>query len=173
MTANENWRTVKGFTRYEVSDRGNVRNKHTKVAKAIRGTPTGYRITDLKENGEKHTKYIHRLVAEAFLDNPLDLPHVNHKDEDKANNSVENLEWCSVSQNNSYNGRAKRIGMHHREHHPLCKAVRCVETGVVYRSVREAGRHTSICSMGISYCLNGKQKSAGGYRWEVVADGDY
>lgn len=168
MIANEEWRPVKGYTRYEVSDKGNVRNIHTKVPKAVRKTKTGYLIADLKENGKKSTKYVHRMVAEAFLPNPEALPQINHKDENKSNNMVDNLEWCSVSYNNTYNGRAKKVGEHHKENHPSCKRVRCVETGKEYVSVREASRKTGICGMCISYCLNGKQNHAGGYRWEVV-----
>ena len=168
MITNERWKDIKGFTRYEVSDLGRVRNKYNKKLKAIRCAKNGYCITDLKEDGVKSTKYIHRLVSEAFVDNPNNLPCVNHKDEDKTNNRFDNLEWCTVAYNNTYNDRAKKVGKHHRTHHPLCKHIRCIETGEIFTSVRDAGRKTNICSMSISYCLNGKQKTAGGYRWEVV-----
>lgn len=169
MITDEEWKDIKGYTRYEVSNKGRVRIKKTKVLKALRQTKTGYMITDLKENGEKQTRYVHRLVCKAFIANELNLPCVNHKDENKQNNDINNLEWCTVSYNNSYNGRAKRVGNTHKIQGTTGKKVRNIDTGQCYVSVREAGRKIGISSMGISYCLNGKQKSAGGYRWEVVA----
>ena len=97
MITDEEWKDIKGYTRYEVSNKGRVRIKKTKVLKALRQTKTGYMITDLKENGEKQTRYVHRLVCKAFIANELNLPCVNHKDENKQNNDINNLEWCTVS----------------------------------------------------------------------------
>lgn len=168
MITNEEWKKVNGFTKYEVSNFGRVRNIHTKELKAIRKTKTGYCITDLKENGKKKTAYIHRLVAEAFVENAFYLPCINHKDENKANNHADNLEWCTIAYNNNYHGRAKRVGEHHKKHHPLCKKVMCVETKEIFHSIQEASRKKNINHMCIAYCLNGKQKSAGGFRWVVV-----
>ena len=102
MNTNEKWKKINGYKNYEVSSKGNIRNIHTKKYKAVRKTKTGYLITDLKENGTKQTKYIHRLVAEAFVANLNNYPCVNHKDENKDNNCVENLEWCTVAYNNNY-----------------------------------------------------------------------
>lgn len=168
MITSEEWKTVVGHETYEVSNKGRVRSKKTNKIKAIRQTKTGYCITDLKENGVQQTSYIHRMVAQAFIPNDEELPYINHKDENKSNNCVDNLEWCSASYNNTYNDRAKKVGEYHKTHHPNCKKVMCVETGETFHSVRMAGRITGICSMSISYCLNGKQKTAGGYTWKVV-----
>lgn len=68
----------------------------------------GYQMVVLINNGIRNYQYVHRLVAEAFLPNPSNYPLVNHKDENKENNNVENLEWCSPSYNTSYNGAAKK-----------------------------------------------------------------
>ena len=168
MKSKEIWKNVKGYTRYEISNLGKVRNSATKRLKAVRKTKTGYCITDLKENGVKKTKYIHRLVAEAFLDNRCDFPCINHRDENKQNNKAENLEWCTIAYNNTYNARAKRIGDILKHTIKTRKRVRSIENGEIYMSVREAGRKLGISPMGISYCLNGKQKTAGGFQWEVV-----
>lgn len=107
---------------YAVSNLGNV-----KANERIINTKTGNRkykekilkpeITNdghlrvvLCEAGKKKRVFIHRLVAEAFIPNPNNLPVVNHKDEDPSNNYVENLEWCTIAYNNAYNNRHQKIG---------------------------------------------------------------
>ena len=164
----EIWEKIKDFDNYIVSNKGNVINTKFGILKKQRNTKTGYKIIDLKENGKKKTQYIHRLVAEAFLPNLKKLPQVNHKDENKGNNNVENLEWCTISYNNTYKGRAKKIGLKHRNNHPLCKKVKNINTGEIFNSIRAAARTYNINGMGISYCINGKQKTAAGCKWEVV-----
>ena len=64
--------------------------------------PKGYKTVTLTKDGKTKTVYVHRIVAEAFIDNQDNLPMVNHKDEDKTNNFVENLEWCTPSYNRTY-----------------------------------------------------------------------
>ena len=171
MTTNELWRAVKGFTRYEVSDCGAVRNIHTKEVKAIRYTKTGYCITDLKENGKKKTAYVHRLVAEAFVDNPGNLPHVNHIDENKQNNTAVNLEWCSAEYNNRYGTHNARI--------KATKTDRCgkrvakvdILTGdvlCVFASITEAAESVGVTKQAIKYALEEEGRTSGGYRWVVI-----
>lgn len=97
----EIWKDIKGFRElYQVSNLGRIRRKDTlKVLKPLT-ISKGYKGVRLYKTTEKATtKKIHRLVAEYFIDNPLDLPQVNHKDGNKSNNKVDNLEWCS----NEYN----------------------------------------------------------------------
>lgn len=105
------------------------------------------------KNGKRIHKRIHRLVAETFIPNPSNLPQVNHKDENKMNNSVENLEWCDNKYNSTYS---------------MGKPIKCVETGVIYCSLREASRAMDIPVVSISYALNKKLKTAGGYHWVCV-----
>ena len=70
----------------------------------------GYKVVSLTKNGITKTVFVHRIVAEAFLENEQGLPMVNHKDEDKTNNLLENLEWCDAQYNTLYgNGRKKRL----------------------------------------------------------------
>lgn len=111
----EVWRTVAGYDgRYEVSNLGNVRshyNGRTKMLKPMisAGKYNGYAMVTLyaAPNIGRKVK-VHRLVAEAFIPNPDNLPIINHKDEDRTNNSVDNLEWCTKAYNNAYNGAYER-----------------------------------------------------------------
>lgn len=171
MVTNEEWKLVDGFTRYEVSNKGNVRNVHTKVLKAIRRTKTGYCVTDLKENGYKKTAYIHRLVAEAFLVNAFSLPCINHKDENKANNCVDNLEWCSVEYNNKYGTHNERIKTTKtRIYGKRIAQVDC-KTGKLikeYESMTEAAKAVGITKQAINWAIAKSTHSAGGFRWVVV-----
>lgn len=165
MFTAEIWKKAVGYETFEVSNLGRVKNTRLGIIKAQRKTHNGYLIVTLKGNGVKHTEYVHRLVAKAFIDNPKQFPSVNHIDENKENNCVNNLEWCSILYNNCFAGRAKRVGDHHKQNHSKCKQVKNLDTNEIYVSVREAGRQTGICSMSISACLSGKQKHAGGFRW--------
>jgi len=94
------WKDVVGFEGlYKVSDKGEVYGvKRDKVLKP-KINKNGYKELGLYIKGKAHFKYIHRLVAEAFLENKDNLREVNHIDSNKKNNSLENLEWCSSSQN--------------------------------------------------------------------------
>lgn len=166
--SDEIWAKIEGYNNYMVSNKGDIFNIKTGCIKAKRKTKNGYLITDLKEGGRRRTVYIHRIVATAFLLNKEMLPCVNHKDENKINNNVENLEWCTVGYNNCYNNRQKRAGYTLRKTSPFRKRIRNIDTGEIFISVREAGRKMGITAICISYCLSGKQKHAGGYRWEVV-----
>ena len=116
----------------------------------------------LCKNGERQLGLVHRLVAEAFIPNPENLPLVNHKDENKHNNCVDNLEWCSHAYNNSYGSRTKRT----------CKPVKCIETGIVYDSTVQAGKLTGVNRVYITNCCNNKKLSAGGFHWEYVKENE-
>lgn len=121
--SSETWAPVKGYEGlYEVSDLGNIkgvdrvisRNGHPMRVKGrmIRqqAMPNGYMSVNLKNSGDSKRHYVHRVVASSFLFNGANLPEVNHKDEDKKNNCVSNLEWVTRSQNLKHNnGAAKRV----------------------------------------------------------------
>lgn len=107
----EVWKMINGFEGlYEVSTFGHVRNCLTgKPVRPYRHTK-GYLRVDLIKDGKRHHKRVHRLVAEAFLSNPEDKPQVNHRDFDKTNNRVWNLEWCTDHENKEYSKRYSGIG---------------------------------------------------------------
>lgn len=122
----EIWRDIKGLEKwFEVSNKGRIRSKdrivrsgkgwHREIKGCILKTRTqanGYKAAHLRvsEIGyDRTTVLVHRLVAEAFIPNPNNYPCVNHKDEDKTNNCVENLEWCTVAMNNSYGTRVEKV----------------------------------------------------------------
>lgn len=155
----EIWRDIEGYEGlYQVSNYGKVKNVNTnKILKQFL-TDKGYCKVSLSNCGnEKHLR-VHRLVAEAFISNPDNLPQINHKDEDKTNNRVENLEWCDCKYNINYGTRLERIS----------KRVLCIETGIIYNSINEAARQTGIFNSSICNVCNGKRKSAGKYHWEYV-----
>ena len=103
----EEWKNVIGYEGlYEVSNTGNVRNvKRNTLLRLSKNQ--GYIQVWLYKNGIRAGLKVHRLVAEAFLPNPDNLPQVNHKDEDKTNNRVENLEWCTAKYNTNYGHRTE------------------------------------------------------------------
>lgn len=143
----EVWKQIKDYPEYEVSNLGRVR-KGTKLRTKLPRSD-GYRTVNI----EGLNKYVHRLVAEAFLPNPQNLPCVNHKDENKSNNSVNNLEWCDYSYNARYSYAVK---------------VKCLETGKVYDCITDAVKDTGISHSHISKCSRGIEKTAGGYHWLLI-----
>ena len=112
----EEWRPIEGYEGlYEVSNLGRVRSLDRFYYRLHKGkvlSPTkdryGYLTVTLNCNGKSKTIKIHRLVAQAFLPNPDNLPQVNHKDEDKTNNNVDNLEWCTAKYNVNFGTRQER-----------------------------------------------------------------
>ncbi len=85
---------------YEVSSKGQISNYRKILSPFVNNS--GYLVIDLKVNGSRSKKLVHRLVAETFLGNPLNKKEVNHKDGNKLNNSIENLEWVTSSENKKH-----------------------------------------------------------------------
>ena len=175
----EEWRDIKGFEgKYMVSNLGRVKSlnyRRTGKEKIMKGADNGhgYLFVELCKDGKTKTCRINRLVAQAFLENPQNLPEVNHKNEDKTDNRVENLEWCSKLYNINYGTGIKRSAEKRAEkmiNNPkLSKPVFSVnkESGLImwWQSAKEAERQTGIPQGNISNCCNGKLKSAGGHIW--------
>lgn len=101
---------------YEVSNIGNIRRVGKDLPLKPLPLKNKYMRVDLSKNGIAIHKSVHRLVAQAFIANPLNLSSVNHKDLDKSNNSVDNLEWCSCKQNSEHASNNDRF-LSEEEHH--------------------------------------------------------
>lgn len=135
----------------------------------------GYKVVSLTKDGETKTKFVHRLVAEAFLDNPDNLPMVNHKDEDKTNNFLENLEWCTALYNNTYGNapkkRAKKLrGRESEKRIPVIQRNLDGEFINWHPSITEAAKSVNSRPQAISAVCNGERKSNRGYVW--IFDGE-
>lgn len=169
----EEWRDVVGYEGiYQVSNLGSVRSllfNKTKILKQGCAT-NGYLFVNLWKNKKARPHRIHRLVAEAFLPNPNNLPCVNHKDETRDNNILENLEWCSYSYNLSYGSRAEKCiaTRNARKGHSAEKIVlQCDMQGNVikeWKSLMELSRN-GIRRARIQECFSGKRKVYKGYLW--------
>ena len=110
MGKTEQWKVIEGFDLYEISNTGKIRNKKGKILKPF-DNGKGYLKFTLKQDGRRKSKYIHRLVASAFIPNPDNKPFINHIDNDPTNNCSENLEWCTHQENIDWmneQNRAKR-----------------------------------------------------------------
>ena len=157
MSKIEIWKDIDGFNgKYQVSNQGNVRTcdyygKGIKFDLTKTLTADGYELVGLN----KKLHYVHRLVAQAFIDNPNYLPQVNHKNEIKTDNRADNLEWCTVSYNNSYGSRI------HKYQKPI---IAITEDGEIeqYPSVKKASESIGVTPSAISNALHGKAKTIKG-----------
>lgn len=121
----EEWKTLEGFDNHQyggylISNYGRVKNGHGKILYLV-VTKKGYNKVQLYSNCKKKSPFVHRLVAKTFIPNPENLPQVNHKDTNKANNHVDNLEWCTNKQN-AHHALANNLMVIHRgDNHPSAK----------------------------------------------------
>ena len=160
----EKWKEIKDYDgEYYVSNFGRVRNK-TRLLNPYK-TQKGYRGVRLTKNNVVKNYLVHRLVAMAFIDNPNNYPTINHKDENKENNRIDNLEWCSYSYNNNYGNRNKTVS--EKMSKPV---VRIDEFGNITRfeSLREGAEKSKCCHGNVWKVLSGKRKTTGGYKWEYA-----
>lgn len=166
MNDKEIWENVVGYEGlYQVSTVGRVRslervdaNGHTVKEKILTSFPNkgGYYKANLYRDGKMEVKSVHRLVAETFIPNPDNLPQVNHKDEDKGNNLVENLEWCTASYNTNYGTRNERAAKANKQ------AIYVItDSGHRYYfdSARKAAEILGLKVCSVSDCLHGRQKT--------------
>ena len=131
----------------------------------------GYKVVTLTKDGKMTNLYVHRIVAEAFLPNPDNLPMVNHKDEDKANNFLENLEWCTAAYNRTYGNaiekQAKTLrGRESGKRTPVIQKYADGKFANRYDSISEAALSVNGAVGAISAVCKGKRKLAYGFRWE-------
>lgn len=177
----EEWKDIKGYEGiYQVSNLGKVKSldriikysngksNHTK-GKILNGydNSNGYWYVDLYGHDKKRRKKsVHILVAETFIDNPDNLPCVNHKDENTYNNKYYNLEWCTYKYNNNYGSHAEKsrlshIGKNTGKDNVNSKKVICITTGKVFDCIKQASEYYHIENLRshISSFCNGNRKN--------------
>lgn len=168
----EVWKDIPNYEGlYQVSNLGRIKSfrKCTKhrwqneyILKPSKSN-NGYLQVTLYDNTVRHKFLVHRLVAEAFIQNPQELPHVNHKDENRYNNSVNNLEWCTAEYNNAY-GTA-RVRMIDTKSTPIEQRTLDGKLIAVYRSTRIASELLGINRGTLKDAIN-KGRPCSGYLWK-------
>jgi len=163
MSVFETFVKVEGFDNYEVSNLGKIRNiKSRRILKPFLQN-NGYLMHALYGHDKKKFLLLHRILATAFVDNPEGKPCVNHIDENKLNNDLSNLEWCTAKENARHGTRIKRIAEK--------RSIEVVQLDLndnvlnTFESMVQAERETGIDASSITKCCKGKRKSAGGYKW--------
>ena len=149
---------------YAITEDGKVWGYRHQGFMAQRKNRGGYLYTNIRKNGKRVTYEVHRLVAKAYLPNPENLPQVNHKDEDKTNNHVDNLEWVTCKENVNHGTRTARIAA------ARSKPVYCAELDKVFPSIKVAAQVLGIGACGISQTCLGNQKQTHGYHFKEVID---
>lgn len=156
---------INNFPNYLISKEGQVYSTKTNKIKIAEKNQNGYcRIELCNENGKKKF-YIHRLVAEAYIPNPNNYNQVNHKDLNKHNNKVDNLEWCSEAMNMQHNADNKPENSRKIFQFDLLEKNKLIGT---YNSIKEASEKNNINKTSIIHCCSGKYKKAGGYIWKYA-----
>ena len=173
---------IEGFANYQITDDGKVWSKNTKRYLTPTKSQDGYlRVKLCYGDGRYKNVSVHRIVAKMFIPNPNNYPQINHKDECKTNNTVENLEWCTQQDNNTYNGRhtkcAEKIKKSNtiRSGKPINQFTLDGKLVANYPTAWEASRQTGFTKQGIMIACHGGQMKKGkwvntfqykGYKWE-------
>lgn len=178
----ETWKHIDGYEKYQISNTGIVKSLdyHRQGIEKIlyqRIPENKYPYVVLCKNGKTKTFKVHRLVALMFIENPENKIYVNHKDGDKTNNRVENLEWVSALENNLHCYRV--LHKHPKIGFIFDKDKRSKEVEqylisekgheyrlATYSNARAASMITKISERSINSCCNGKYGQAGGYKWK-------
>lgn len=177
MSMEEVWKDIPSYEGYyQVSNLGRIkrlprhkptdkRKTHNNIRKPRLAENGYFRINLSKDNSVKWFG-IHRLVALAFIPNPDKLPVINHKDENKQNNRVDNLEWCDRVYNIQYGSRTERMAKTRGK--AVAQITKDGELVATYYSIGEAGRQTGLDHRVICRVCNGKAKLYHGFRWEFL-----
>ena len=157
------WRTVKEYDHYEVNNRGEIRHKKRKHILSPRKNSSGYLYVSFNINGRRRNFAVHRIVANAFIPNPNGYPEVNHKDYDRTNNNVGNLEWVSSSLNKHHAfQKEENCSSRGKEVNQYSKEGNFIKT---YSSISEAAKEMNCTVGAISNCCLGRSKTSKGFRW--------
>ena len=155
----EIWLPIKDYENYEISNLGRVRKKD-KILKQYKNDK-GYLYVSLSKNNKRKLFRVHRLVAITFIENPNNLPEVNHKDEDKTNNKVENLEWCTRLYNMKYgNTQEKATKTRYKKINQYDLSGNLIKTWDSIKEATETLKNTHIRDV-----LKGRRKTANNSYW--------
>lgn len=183
----EEWRTIENYPEYQVSSFGNVKSLKFGEERVLKqGICNGYCLVGLHKEGKRKNYFVHRLVATAFLPNPDNLPCINHKNEIKTDNCVDNLEFCTYQYNNIYGTKLERIskankGKKQSQEH-IEKKVKSHQKTILqlsksgniilckWESATQAEKELNILATNITKCCRGKYKTAGKYKWMYYED---
>ncbi len=212
MTLDEakEWNKINEFPMYSISKDGDVRNDKTGKLKKVYHDKHGYLCCKLYDNYRNREMKVHRLVAQAFISNPDNKPYINHINGVKDDNRIENLEWCTASENNyhawnildseerrrimakhahnrewsdesrekvSKNKKGKKLSEQGRKNISDAhkgkegnnkKSIECIETKVVYKSIKQASEDMGILRTSIQNVLSGLSENARGYHFRRV-----
>ena len=163
----EIWKPIKGYENiYEISNFGRIKSLLFKKKRFLKTRihPSGYELINLKGK----TFRVHYLVAQAFIPNFKNYQEINHKDENKQNNKVDNLEWCSRKYNCNYGTLPKKTADR------FGKKIAIIDNNgkerLYFSSAMSAERMLKIDHSSIIKCCKGKAKTAGGYQWSYVKE---
>jgi hypothetical protein len=164
----EEWRTIPDFPNYEITETGKIRHKEKKKTRKASPSKRGYPVISLRKDGKHYLRTIHILVAKTFIPNPENKPEINHKDGNKWNYNINNLEWTTRKENADH---ARRTGLHKSDGQK--RVAQFDRNGMilnVFDSVTNASKETGIGRCNISAVARGntRAKTAGGYYWRYI-----
>lgn len=145
----EEWKTIEGYENYEISSFGNCRKKGSEQNLKPQLNSAGYVRYELRKNGKTKMFFAHRLGAKAFLKNPENKPQVNHKDNNKLNNHISNLEYCTQSENVQQQYKDGRISR------KINGKIFCVEENRIFNTVEETANAYNVHRRSVYNVLNG------------------
>lgn len=151
---------------YTISERGHVWNKRTGGQLFGNVNSHGYMVISLTKDGKKKDCKLHRLLALAFIPNPNDYECVNHKDGNKLNNRLDNLEWCTKKYNNHHAREELHADFSAK---PVCQTTMDGSVVAIWANHSLAAKCVGVSAVCIAKCCEGLAKSAGGYRWEPAS----
>ena len=164
----EKWKIINNFSNYEISTEGRVRNLKTQYILKGRESKSGYLQVFIKNDidGDFKNQYIHRLVAIHFIENPNNKKEVNHIDGNKLNNTLENLEWCTSSENQKH--RQNILGKRKTSQRRIGKFSKDGKLLEEFDSITSAAKSFNKSRVNIDNALQKKQKTAYGYIWKYL-----
>lgn len=166
------WQELKENNNYEINDIGQVRNKKTKKVLNYWKSSNGYLQVSLFNKGKQKTYYVHRLVANNFIENKCNYKEINHIDCNKENNSIENLEWCDRKHNMKEVYRNNLRKLVYGKDHPSSKKIKQIDlkTGeiTIWNSMMDAFREKGYSTGAICDACKGRIKDYKKSKWEYV-----